>query len=145
MQALPLSRQPQGQLLSLFEGNGAGGEDELDLFLAAQLVVATAGRQGRHRLEAPFLVWDAAKGVVAVVDDLALPARLLLLPLGPFLGRPGGAAVDVAAVRGGRGDVQALRVHEGAPRRHGEEEEAHPGPAARARAGDSSMSLGYAD
>lgn len=123
MQRLPLG----GQSLEDTQGIGGGyhspREDDLDPLAALELVGAAAGRQGRDRLETPFLVGDAPEGVVAVVDHLALPARLHLLPPSPRLGRVRGGPVDIVVVV--LVDVGALSVQERPPRREREEEQPH--------------------
>lgn len=101
MQRLPLRRQRPQHALGLVLRDRRRRENQLDLVAAPQLVVAAPSRQRRHGLEPPLLEGDAAEGLVAVVDDFALPAALHLFPLGPFAGGEVGAAVDVAG--GGSG------------------------------------------
>lgn len=103
MQRLPLRRQRPQHALCLVLWDCSRREHQLDLVTAPQLVVTAPSRQRRHGFEPPLLEGDAAEGVIAVVDDFALPAALHLLPLGPFAGGEGGAAVDVAGVGGGGG------------------------------------------
>ena len=125
MQGLPLGGELQDQALGLLLGDNLVREVQANLALVLELLVAPPLRQRRHRLEAPFLKRNLAKRLVSVVDDFALPSRLLLLPVGPCLGGPGGALVDVACLAFGCGDAQALGVEEGAPRRHGQQVESH--------------------
>lgn len=47
---------------------------DLDLVGALELIVGALGGQGRDGLEAPFLVGYPAQGLVAILDDSALPA-----------------------------------------------------------------------
>lgn len=103
MQRLPLRRQRPQHAFSLVLRDRRRREYQLDLVPAPQLVVAAPSRQRRHGFEPPLLEGDAAEGVVAVVDDFALPAALHLLPLGPFASGKVGAAVDVAGGGAGGG------------------------------------------
>ena len=125
MQDLPLRGQRLDDGLGLVQGDRGRGEDELDLLVAPQLLRAPARRQRRDGLEPPLLVGDAAEGVVAIVDDLALPAGVLLLPLGPLLGGEGDGLVDVAGILVRGGNVEALGVEERAPRGDGQQVESH--------------------
>ena len=127
MQALPLCGERARDRLSLVKGDNPARENQLNLLLSLELLIAAAGVQRRDGLEPPLLVGDAAEGVVAVVNNLALPSSVLGLPLGPLPGGVADGLVDVAGVLGGGGDVQALGVEEGAARRYGEEVDAHRG------------------
>ena len=124
VEGLPLGRQGSQDLGHLVHGKQALGVHDLDLLTALQLPLLPALRQRRHRLEAPFLVGDAAQQLVAVADDGFLPALLFLLPA-----RPGARGLGLNPVRprlfscGRR--VESLRVEKSTSRRDGEEIEAH--------------------
>lgn len=108
-------------------GRDDGGRvDQLDLVLALELLLLLARRHGRDGLEAPFLIGDPPEGMVAVVDDLFLPAAVLLLPSGPELGGLCGDLVGEALLAVG-GDAEALAVEERAVRGQGEEVDTHDG------------------
>lgn len=79
VQRLSLRRKSLENALGLARWYHGAGEAQLDL-LPPLDVVLIAGGQRRYRLEAPFLIRDTSKGVVSIVDDLSLPARLHLLP-----------------------------------------------------------------
>lgn len=116
MKTFPLRSQRARQALGHVSWDDGAGEDELDLIVALGLLRATACGERRHRLQAPFLVGDPAEGVVSVVDDLALPPRLLLLPLGPCARGEVDSPVDVAAVALCGRVVESMCVEQGAPR-----------------------------
>lgn len=93
--------------------------------MPGELLVLSSRRQRRHRLETPFLIRDAPEGIVPIVDNLSLPSRLLLFPVRPGFGSPGGTFVHVATFEGGRRHAHALRVKQSAPGGYGQEVELH--------------------
>lgn len=126
MQRLPLRRKSLENTLSFARRYHGAGEAQIDL-LPPLDVILIAGGQRRHRLEAPFLVWDTSKGVVSIVDDLSLPARLHLLPRRPCFGGPGGALVGICSTLWRSLGLEAFCVEQRSPRREREEVYSHGG------------------
>ena len=103
------------------------GEQKLMLCLAIDDVLSPLVGQNRHRLEAPFLIRDALQRLIAIEGDFLLPVAwgfLVLLPGGPGLVGLDGDLVENGAVLGSF-LVQLLAVEQRAPRRDGQQEQAH--------------------
>ena len=91
MQRFPLGRQLLQQAGNVVVADQALGIDDLDLVGAIQLLNLPSLRQRGDGLQSPLLVRNAPEGVVPVVDDLLLPALVLLFPSRPDLS---GSALD---------------------------------------------------
>ena len=106
------------------------GVDDLD-GVGTLRAGAVSSRQRRDRLEPPLLVRDAAEGVVAVVDDLALPPTIALLPVGPDARGTRLEPVGPSPARGRAGagdvahDVDLVAVEQRAARRDGQQVQTH--------------------
>lgn len=115
MQSLPFRRKSLKNTLGLARRYHRARKAQIHL-CAMNLLITTSRRQRRHRLETPFLVGDAPKSIVSIVDDLSLPALVHLLPLRPSPGGPGGALVNVGATLWRSGDFESFRVEQRSPR-----------------------------
>lgn len=109
MNGLPLRSKFIQNRFGLIPRDDAFGKYQVDLAGSLQLLALPSLGQGRYRLQSPFFVGYPPKGVVAVLDNLLLPAIVLLLPLCPCLGRALCKAVHEGWLLRGE-DVQALTV-----------------------------------
>lgn len=136
MQRLALRHQRPQNRLRPVGGDRRAREHQLDIVLAPELLGAPPLGQRRYGLEAPFFVGDPAERMVSVVDQLALPARLLFLILGPLLGGEADDLVGDILVRVRRRDMDSVGVQQRAPRGERQEVYTHRWLYFRLRLGD---------